>query len=370
MSPEQVDDVAAMRRALQLAARGEGFVEPNPMVGCVVVLDGAIVGEGCHERFGGPHAEVNALKAAGDRAKGATLVVTLEPCCHTGKTPPCVEAVLAAGVKRVVIAMRDPFPKVDGGGIRALEAAGVECVVGVLEDDARRLVAPYRKLLETGRPWVIAKWAMTLDGKIATSTLDSKWISGEASRARVHALRGRVDAIIVGARTLVVDDPLLTARPTGPRTPLRIVIAGDKPLPIDRKLWNTPNDGAVVVAVGEGYPAAEALQLRDRGVEVLTATPAQLLDKLGRRRLTNVLIEGGAKLLGQFFNDQLIDEAWAFIAPKLIGGTGPGPVAGDGVALMRDALTFTEVAHESIDGDLLIRGCTKLEPRMDANHRE
>ncbi|QDV76336.1 bifunctional diaminohydroxyphosphoribosylaminopyrimidine deaminase/5-amino-6-(5-phosphoribosylamino)uracil reductase RibD [Botrimarina mediterranea] len=370
MSPEQVDDVAAMRRALQLAARGEGLVEPNPMVGCVVVLDGAIVGEGFHQRFGGPHAEVNALKAAGDRAKGAKLFVTLEPCCHTGKTPPCVEAVLAAGVKRVVIAMRDPFPKVDGGGIRALEAAGVECVVGVLEDDARRLVAPYLKLLETGRPWVIAKWAMTLDGKIATSTLDSQWISNEASRARVHRLRGRVDAVIVGARTLVADDPLLTARPTGPRTPLRIVIAGDKPLPIDRKLWNTPDDGAVLVAVGEGYPAADAQQLRDRGVEVLTATPPQLLDELGRRRLTNVLVEGGGKLLGQFFDQQLIDESWAFVAPKLIGGTGPGPIGGEGVAFMRDALTFTEVTHESIDGDLLIRGRTKLEPRMDANHRE
>lgn len=370
MSPQPIDDVAAMRRALELAARGEGFVEPNPMVGCAIVRDGVIVGEGFHERFGEAHAEVNALKAAGDRAKGATLVVTLEPCCHTGKTPPCVDAVIAAEVKRVVIAMRDPFPKVDGGGIRALEAAGVECVVGVLEDDARRLVAPYLKLVETGRPWVIAKWAMTLDGKIATSNGDSQWISNEASRARVHRLRGRVDAVIVGAGTLVADDPLLTARPAGPRTPLRIVIAGDRPLPLDRKLWSTPDDGAVLVAVGEGYPTTYAMQLRDLGVEVLTATPAQLLDELGRRRLTNVIVEGGGKLFGQFFEEQLVDEVWTFIAPKLIGGTGSAPVAGEGVALMRDAMTFAEVTHESIDGDLLIRGRTKLEPRMDANHRE
>jgi diaminohydroxyphosphoribosylaminopyrimidine deaminase/5-amino-6-(5-phosphoribosylamino)uracil reductase len=359
MSPAQVDDVAAMRRALELAARGEGFVEPNPMVGCVVVRDGVVVGEGFHERFGEAHAEVNALKAAGERAKGATLVVTLEPCCHTGKTPPCVEAVLAAGVTRVVIAMRDPFPKVDGGGIRALEAARVECVVGVLEDDARRLLAPYLKLVETGRPWVIAKWAMTLDGKIATGTLDSKWISSEASRARVHALRGRVDAVIAGAGTLVADDPLLTARPAGARTPLRIVIAGDRPLPLDRKLWSTPDDGPVLVAIGNDYPADAAQQLREHGVEVLTARPAELLDELGRRRLTNVLVEGGGKLLGHLFDDNLVDETWAFIAPKLIGGTGPGPIAGEGVALMRDALTFAEVTHESIDGDLFIRGRLK-----------
>jgi diaminohydroxyphosphoribosylaminopyrimidine deaminase/5-amino-6-(5-phosphoribosylamino)uracil reductase len=356
MKPASIDDVAAMRRALELAARGEGFVEPNPMVGCVVVRDGAVVGEGYHERFGEAHAEVNALKAAGELAKGATLVVTLEPCCHTGKTPPCVDAVLAAGMKRVVIAMRDPFPKVDGGGIRALEAAGVECVVGVLEDEARRLMAPYLKLIHTGRPWVIAKWAMTLDGKIATSTGDSQWISNEASRARVHRLRGRVDAVIVGAGTLVADDPLLTARPAGARTPLRIVIAGDKPLPLDRKLWSTPNDGPVLVAVGKDYPADAAQQLRDRGVEVLTASPSQLLDELGARRLTNVLVEGGGKLLGQLFDQQLVDEAWAFIAPKLIGGAGPAPVAGEGVTLMRDALAFTEVTHEAIDSDLLIRG--------------
>lgn len=359
MKPPSIDDVAAMRRALELAAQGEGFVEPNPMVGCVVVRDGVIVGEGFHERFGEAHAEVNALKAAGERAQGATLVVTLEPCCHTGKTPPCVEAVLAAGVKRVVIAMRDPFPKVDGGGIRALEAAGVECVVGVLEDEARRLVAPYLKLVETGRPWVIAKWAMTLDGKIATSTGDSQWISNEASRARVHALRGRVDAVIVGAGTLVADDPLLTARPAGARAPLRIVIAGDRPLPLDRKLWNSSSEGSVLVAIGEGYPADAAEQLRDRGVEALTASPAQLLNELGRRRSTNVLVEGGGKLLGQLFDQQLVDEAWTFIAPKLIGGAGPAPIAGEGVALMRNALTFTEVTHESIDGDLLIRGQLK-----------
>ncbi|QDT67278.1 Riboflavin biosynthesis protein RibD [Planctomycetes bacterium MalM25] len=359
-SPQPIDDHAAMRRALGLAARGEGWVEPNPMVGCVVVRDGAIIGEGWHERFGGAHAEVNALRDAGEAAQGATAYVTLEPCCHTGKTPPCVEALLTAGVARVVLATRDPFPKVDGGGVRALEAAGVACKVGLLEDEAKRLLAPYLKLVATGRPWVIAKWAITLDGRIATRTGDSQWITGEASRARVYALRGRCDAVIVGAGTLVADDPLLNARTeNAPRTPLRIVVADDRPLPIDRKLWSSPDDGPTLVATGKGYPADDADKLRDRGVEVLAASPAELLDELGRRRLTNVLVEGGGKLLGRLFDQGLIDEAWAFVAPKLVGGDAPGPIAGEGVGLMAEALEMIDPTHETIGGDLLIRGRVK-----------
>lgn len=354
-------DESAMRRALELAARGEGLVEPNPMVGCVVVRDGKIVGEGWHERFGGPHAEVNALAAAGEAARGATLFVTLEPCCHTGKTPPCVEAVLAAGVARVVLAMRDPFPQVDGGGVRALEAAGVECTVGVLEKEARRLVAPYLKLVTTGRPWVIAKWAMTLDGKIATHTGDSQWISGEASRARVHELRGRVDAVMVGAGTLVADDPLLNARPAGPRLATRIVVADDRPLPFERRLWTDDTGGHVIVAVRPNYPEREADLLHNYGAETLRCYPRELLKELGRRRMTNVLVEGGGKLLGRLFDEKLVDEAWAFIAPKLVGGTAPGPLAGEGVGLMGEALGLIDVTHESIDGDLLIRGLVKLD---------
>jgi len=356
MAPDPVDDAAAMRRALQLAARGEGLVEPNPMVGSVVVRNGRIVGEGHHERFGEAHAEVNALRAAGDAARGATLVVTLEPCCHTGKTPPCVDAILAAGVARVVIATRDPFPKVDGDGVRALEAAGVACEVGVLEAEARRLMAPYLKLVRTGRPWVIAKWAMTLDGKIAAATGDSQWVTGEASRARVHALRGRIDAVVVGAGTLAADDPMLNARPAGPRTPLRVVVAGDRGLDRDRRLWTSLEAGPVLVATGPSYPAADADRLRKLGVEVLTAGPAGLLDELGRRRLTNVLVEGGGKLLGRLADERLVDEVWAFVAPKIVGGAGSSPVGGVGAGLMRDALALGGVTHESIGDDLLIRG--------------
>lgn len=352
-----VSEAAAMRRALGLAARGEGLVEPNPMVGCVVLRDGRVVGEGWHERFGGPHAEVNALRAAGESARGATLVVTLEPCRHTGKTPPCADAVIAAGVRRCVIATRDPFPEVDGGGVRRLVQAGIECVVGVEEAAARELLAPYWKLTTTGSPWVIAKWAMTLDGRIATSGGESQWITGPASRRVVHVLRGRVDAVVVGAGTLSADDPLLSPRPAGERTPLRVVLADDRPLPDQRRLWSTPDQGPVLVAVGANYPRDSAERLRTRGVEVLAAGAADLLAELGRRRLTNVLVEGGGKLLGRWFDSRLVDEVWAFVAPRIVGGAAaPGPVGGAGVGALADALQLANARVDRLGGDLLVRG--------------
>ena len=211
-----------MRRALTLAEKGRGHVEPNPLVGAVVVRDGKSVGEGCHEKFGHAHAEVNALRQAGDAAKRATLYVTLEPCCHHGKTPPCTDAVIKAGITRVVAAMEDPFPQVAGQGASILRAAGIAVDCGVCAKEAQRQNAPYFKLLRIGRPYVHAKWAMSLDGKIATKTGDSKWISNESSRLRFHELRGRMDGILVGIGTALADDPLLTARPAGPRVAHRI----------------------------------------------------------------------------------------------------------------------------------------------------
>src|SRR5438876_10929485 len=213
-----------MRRALELAEGGRGYVEPNPLVGAVLVRDHQLVGEGWHQRYGEAHAEVHALAAAGPAARGATLYVTLEPCCHIGKTPPCTEAVMRAGIERVVAAMVDPFPQVAGRGAALLRDAGILVEMGLGEAEARRINAPYLKLLATGRPYVHAKWAMTLDGKIATRTGDSKWISNEASRRIVHTLRGRMDAIIVGIGTVLADDPLLTARPAGQRTAVRVVL--------------------------------------------------------------------------------------------------------------------------------------------------
>ena len=222
-------DTQAMARALELARRAAGRVEPNPMVGAVIASRDesgsvTIIAEGWHDAFGGPHAEVMALETAGDRARGGTLYVTLEPCCHHGKTPPCTDAVIAAGIRRVVVAARDPFPAVNGGGIAALKRAGITVESGLCEPDALRLTAPFRMLVERGRPWVTAKWAMSLDGALATGTSGDRWLSSPESRGMVHDLRGRVDGILVGIGTALADDPLLTARPAGPRTPLRIEI--------------------------------------------------------------------------------------------------------------------------------------------------
>jgi diaminohydroxyphosphoribosylaminopyrimidine deaminase/5-amino-6-(5-phosphoribosylamino)uracil reductase len=351
-----------MRRALELAERGRGYVEPNPLVGAVVVRDGRAVGEGWHQRYGQAHAEVNALAAAGDAAAGATLYVTLEPCCHHGKTPPCTEAVLRAGIRRVVAAMPDPFPQVAGRGADRLRTAGVQVEFGVGKAEARRLNAPYLKLLTTGRPYVHAKWAMTLDGKIATRTGDSRWISNEASRRRVHQLRGRMDAILVGLGTVRADDPLLTARPPGPRTPVRIVLDSRGSLPADCQLVRTAREVPVLVATAG--PAMRADELRGLACEVLSLPAAEgrtdvlaLLDELGRRRMTNLLVEGGSSVLGSFLDAQEIDEVHVYISPRLAGGAeARTPIGGRGVERMAEALKLAEWQVEIVEGDVALQG--------------
>ena len=280
-------DLWHMQRALELAAQGQGFVEPNPMVGCVIARGAEIVGEGWHRRFGQAHAEVEALRIAGSRARGATLYVTLEPCCHQGKTPPCTRAVLAAGVARVVAAMADPFPQVAGGGLAELRAAGVEVQTGILENQARKLNAPYLKLLSAGRPWVVAKWAMTLDGKIAARTGDSRWISSPASRQLVHQLRGRMDAILVGRGTAAADDPQLTARPPGPRTALRIVVDTRASLSLASRLVRTAREVPVLVAVGPEAASADCANLQAAGCEVLVCDGADAAGPAGNVVRTN-----------------------------------------------------------------------------------
>ena len=355
-------DLWHMRRALELAARGQGAVEPNPMVGCVVARGAEIIGEGWHRQFGADHAEVEALRMAGDRAAGATLYVTLEPCCHHGKTPPCTKAVLASGVRRVVAALRDPFPQVQGGGIAELRAAGLDVELGLLEADARRLNAPYLKLVETGRPWIIAKWAMTLDGKIAARGGQSRWISNPQSREVVHKLRGRVDAILVGRGTAVRDDPLLTARPPGPRTAVRVVLDTQASLSSDSQLVRTAGEAPVLVAVGQESSAADRSRLRNAGCEVFVCdgeTPAARLDallaELGRRRLTNVLVEGGGRLLGSLLDARAIDEVHVFIAPKLLGGAAAGtPMAGQGIADVAAALRLESPRVRQLGDDTYI----------------
>src|SRR5262245_20230168 len=339
-----------MRHALALAEKGRGYVEPNPMVGAVVLDSaGQFAGEGWHQKFGGPHAEVFALAAAGERARGGTLVVTLEPCCHRGKTPPCTDAVLKAGIARVLVAMADPFPKVAGGGLAILRDAGVEVQVGLCEAEAVALNAPYLKVLGTGHPWVHAKWAMTLDGKIATRTGDSKWISGECSRRRVHELRGRMDAILVGRGTVVADDPLLTARPAGARVAARVVVSASGELPDECQLKATAKESKVIVYTATGREsklsawAAAGAEIVGLPATEAGLSPTDILRDLGRRRFTNIMVEGGADLLGRFTD--VADELHVFIAPKLIGGPAtPGPLGEFRIEKIADALTLTHVS--------------------------
>ncbi len=364
-----------MRRALDLARRGAGLVEPNPMVGAVVTdSGGTVVGEGWHAVFGGPHAEVAALVAAGDRARGGTLFVTLEPCCHHGKTPPCTEAVVAAGVARVVVGCRDPFPPVAGAGIGRLREAGIAVDVGVCAAEAERLVAPFRTLVERGRPWVVAKWAMSLDGRVATASGESRWISSAESRALVHGLRGRMDGILVGSGTALADDPLLTARPPGRRTAVRIVLDGRARLPAESRLVRTAREAPVLVVVAAGAEADRVRPLEAAGCEIWRSAGVDrrerlvgLLAELGRRRLTNLLVEGGPEVLGSFFDAGLVDEVWAFVAPRIIGGAAAvAPVGGVGVTALAAAagIAVEEVSHPG--GDLLVRGLVHRGPAAPA----
>ena len=359
---------AVMERALELARRGLGAVEPNPAVGAVIVDDDLrCLGEGWHQRFGGPHAEVHALAAAGASARGATLYVTLEPCCHFGKTPPCSQAVIAAGIRRVVVAMADPAAHVGGRGIAELKAAGVEVSVGLCEAAARRLTAPFVCGQLYQRPWVHLKWAMTLDGKLSTRTGHSQWITSAESRAVVHQLRGRMDAVIVGLGTALADDPLLTARPVGPRTALRIVLDSQARLPLTSHLVQTARETPVLVATTRAISEPICQSLLSAGVEVLTL-PAEssgrtdvrtLISELGRRRLTNVLVEGGSAVHGAFHDADLMDEVHAFIAPKITGGRqSPSPMGGTGLAEIPPGATLIDPVTRTLGPDLYVNGIT------------
>jgi diaminohydroxyphosphoribosylaminopyrimidine deaminase/5-amino-6-(5-phosphoribosylamino)uracil reductase len=352
-----------MDLALGEARKCTGWVEPNPQVGAVIVREGKVVGVGHHTRFGGPHAEVAALQQAGEAARGGTLYVTLEPCCHQGKTPPCTGAILESGITRVVAAIRDPFPRVAGGGLALLRQAGIPVELGLRGREAIELNAPYLKRTVIGRPYVTAKWAMTLDGKAAVARGNSQWISSPSSRSRVHELRGRMDAIVVGIGTVLADDPQLTARPPGPRIATRIVLDSKATLPPACRLATTAREIPVLVGVSSQASEQRVAVLRDLGCEVL-ACPGScgvaiqpLLDELGRRGMTNVLLEGGGRVLGSFLDEDQVDEIDAFIAPILEGGDHPRtPVRGLGLALMSDAKRLTRVSHELADGDVRVRG--------------
>ncbi|MEM6333763.1 MAG: bifunctional diaminohydroxyphosphoribosylaminopyrimidine deaminase/5-amino-6-(5-phosphoribosylamino)uracil reductase RibD [Planctomycetota bacterium] len=344
---EKMTEREAMARALSLAERGRGWVEPNPMVGCVLLRDGMVIGEGWHGKYGGLHAEREALAGLKDRglARGATAVVTLEPCGHFGKQPPCADALLEAGVARVVAAMADPAE--GGGGAQRLRAAGVSVEMGLMEDESRRLNRPWLKRVATGRPWVIAKWAQTLDGRVATASGDSKWISNDASRRTVHALRARVDAIVTGVGTVIADDPALTAREVDVRRIARRVV-------LDRS-GRCPAEAQVRQAVEiEGRAIAPA--------EVTDESPTALIDRLGAEGCSNVLIEAGPTLVSAMLGDGLIDELMVFVAPKVIGdddALSAMSFPSLEVERIADAMRLTLESAEAIDGDVCLRYVTR-----------
>ena len=357
-----------MRQALELAKKGEGFVEPNPMVGCVLVRDGQVIGQGYHTQFGHAHAEIEAIRSAQGDLTGATCYVTLEPCSCYGKTPPCVGAILQTGIQRVVLAMRDPNPAVNGRGVQILREAGITVTEHVLEKEARWLNAPYLTLLEKKRPWIHAKWAMTLDGRLAAKTYDSRWISGEESRKVVHQLRSRMDAIVIGAGTANHDDPMLTIRldeseRCGNKTPCRVVLDSAGSLSPESQLVRTAREVPVLI-VTETEDAQKRRQWEQSGCEILhlsrqTDFVCLLLEHFASRKWTHVLIEGGRQAFGAFFDAQCIDEVHAFIAPKLIGGESALPVlGGEGLETMSLAVPLEMPVVQLLGRDIYIRGRT------------
>jgi len=361
----------AMRLALALARRAVGRTSPNPPVGAVVVREGRVVGKGATAPPGGPHAEVTALAQAGPLAQGADLFVTMEPCAHYGRTPPCVDAILSAGIARVHMALLDPNPRVAGRGLARLRSAGVACEVGEGAVEASRVMAGYLRWITSGLPFVIAKWAMSLDGKTATCTGDSRWISGEASLRAVHRLRAQVDAVMVGVGTVLADDPLLTARDESgrpyPRQPLRVVVDSQGRTPPTARLFSQP--GPLLLALAD--PPPDRLEaLRRTGAEVLLLPTEEgrvdlpaLMRHLAERGVLTVLVEGGGTLLASLVEAGLVDRVVADIAPLLIGGReAPSPLEGEGVRRVQEALRLREVEVRRRGEDLEVSGYLRLPP--------
>jgi len=366
MSAFLVKDRFYMQMALDLAAQGTGFTSPNPLVGAVVVKDRKVVGRGYHERFGGPHAEVNALNQAGEQARGATLYVTLEPCNHTGKTPPCTEKILTAGIRRVVVAMADPNPGVKGGGNVFLRASGLNVVEGLEEDAAHRQNAFFIKHIRTGRPFVTLKCAATLDGRIATRTGDAHWVSGPESRQFVHELRHAMDAILVGVDTVKADDPSLTTRLSDGRgcDPTRIILDTHLSIPLNARVLTQSSAAKTIVVTGAEVDAAARRHIIAKGARVL-ASPCQdgqidmraLMETLGSEGIASVLIEGGSRVSGSALRTGIVDKINFFYAPKLLGGNDGVPICrGPGQEHMRDCLNIDSVTVHRFGSDIMIEG--------------
>ena len=375
-----------MRRAIALAKQGGGFVHPNPLVGCVVVKDGQVIAEGYHEKYGEFHAERNALTRCKADTTGATLYVTLEPCCHYGKTPPCTEIIIEKGIAKVFVGILDPNPLVAGKGVKILQDAGIEVISGLCEDEIREMNKVFLKYITTKRPYVIMKTAMTLDGKIAAHTGDSKWVTNEESRKMVHELRSELSGVIVGIGTVLADDPMLTCRLEGEHhQPIRIVVDSNLRIPIDSQLVKTANEYRTIVAcrhfdrseaerseveksslnVNKQKGFLDSLRsLEMTGVELLECQSNNnhvdindLMTRLGAMGIDSLLLEGGGTLNAAFLEAGCVDEVWAFIAPKIIGGAAAKtPVSGKGIDLMSEAINLHNIEIQNINGDILIKG--------------
>lgn len=356
-----MNDEYYMRRALELAALGRGYTNPNPMVGAVIVKEGRIIGEGYHERYGGLHAERNALKNCTESPEGATVYVTLEPCCHHGKTPPCTDALIEAGIGKAVVGMLDVNPIVAGKGVKILEDHGIEVATGVLEEECRRLNRVFIKYITEKLPYVVMKYGMTADGKIATVTGESKWITGHSSRENVHRTRHSLMGIMVGIGTVLADDPMLDCRlPEGGKNPARIICDSTLRTPLDSKIVKTSSEIRTIIAtVSEDAPRIK--EYESRGCEVVRTTSAcvrvnlkELMRILGEKGIDSILLEGGAELNFSALESRVVDEVHTYIAPKILGGNAKTPVGGKGIENIGDAVMLRPVCITRFDDDIFI----------------
>lgn len=359
-------DIKYMKRALELAKKGIGYTNPNPLVGAVIVKDGRIIGEGYHEIYGGNHAEVNAFKNAVEAVEGATMYVTLEPCSHYGKTPPCADKIVQKGIKKVVVALEDPNPEVAGRGIKLLRNNGIEVVTGVLEEESRRLNEIFLKYITTGLPFCILKTAMTLDGKIAAYTGDSKWITNEEARNYVHNIRHRVSAIMVGIGTILQDDPFLNTRLQSGNgsDPIRVVVDTRARIPLKANVLNMKSNAGTIIVTTELAQKEKIKELEYMGAEIIT-TPLKdnrvdlgyLMKVLGERKIDSVLLEGGSELNYSAMEAGIIDKVNAFIAPKFIGGReAKTPIGGIGISMMKDAVMLKAIEIHRVGEDIMVEG--------------
>lgn len=357
-------DIIYMERALELAEKGRGFTSPNPMVGAVIVKDGRIIGEGYHEKAGEAHAEVNAIRSATESVEGATIYVTLEPCSHYGKTPPCSDLIIEKKLEKVVVAATDPNPLVSGRGLERLRASGIEVSEGVLADKSNQLNDVFNHYITTKTPFVLMKYAMSLDGKIATESGDSKWISSEESRAHAHHLRGYLSGIMVGIGTVLKDDPELTCRVPGYKNPVRIVLDSELRVPLTSKVLMNQDEAKTLIMTTEHAAMSMRNEIEKLGVEILIVPELngkvdlrKALKILGEKEIDSILLEGGGTLNAAALEAGIVNKANIYIAPKIIGGEkAVSPVMGRGVENMADAFLMTDMKVTILKEDILVEG--------------